>query len=169
MMMIFFLAGSPPIQKNHQIKFWVPLVLGHKKSLSRSLRSFRVGCAHSTDSELCGHAKYANQFHHTILQCWTKIGASTFSRSKKIASCTIICGLGNPSLECEYLLRTQKPTQKLKHCIVFAHVQSKALCKARKLFSSKKNAKKRSPKSKPGCKLDRMNQVGGKLNSTFFT
>ena len=27
---VFFLSGSPPIQKSHQIKTWVPLQSGHK-------------------------------------------------------------------------------------------------------------------------------------------
>ena len=77
-----------------------------------------------------------------------------------------ICGLGNPSLECECLLplksttlamyRTQKPTQKLKYCFLSAHAQSDKLCKARKLFSS--NEKKKSSKTKPK-KLTRM-QIG---------
>jgi len=61
-------AGSPPIQKSHQIKFWAPLVLGQKRALSGPSNLFRVGYPYSTDSELCGHARHVNQFHHVILQ-----------------------------------------------------------------------------------------------------
>ena len=50
----------------------------------------------------------------------------------------------------------QKPTQKLKHCFVSAHVQSDKLCKAKKLLSS--NEKRKISKTNPE-KLTRM-QVG---------
>ena len=67
-----------------QIKFWVPLMLGHKKGPLESPDLFRVGCLHSTDSELCGHAKHVNQFHHVISQRYPNFGALTFSASTKL-------------------------------------------------------------------------------------
>ena len=92
--------------------------------------------------------------HFTMLTknwCIDFLKVNKFDLAEARRLCNI-CGLGNPSLECEYLLplksttlamyRTQKPTQKLKYCFLSAHAQSDKLCKARKLFSSNEMKKK---------------------------
>ena len=51
------------------LDFW-----GTKIAVQRPSDRFKIGCPHSTDSELCGHTRHVNQFHHVISQLCPKIG-----------------------------------------------------------------------------------------------
>ena len=84
------------------LSFW-----GTKIAVQRPSDLFRVGCPHSTDSELCGHTRHVNQFHHVISQLCPKIGpliSRCFSRSTKLASRTHFCRVLQHSLEFDYPL-----------------------------------------------------------------
>ena len=68
-------------------KFW-----GTKRAIKLPSDLFKVGCPHSTDSELCGHTRHVNQFHHAISQLCPKIRpliSRCFSRSTTSASRTL--------------------------------------------------------------------------------
>ena len=72
---VFFPGPSTSHTKNvtngylDTLSFW-----GTKIAVQRPSDLFRVGCPHSTDSELCGHTRHVNQFHHVISQLCPKIG-----------------------------------------------------------------------------------------------
>ena len=53
--------------------FGYPEFWGTKIAVQRPSDRFKVGCPHSTDSELSGHTRHVNQFHHVISQLCPKI------------------------------------------------------------------------------------------------
>ena len=71
----FSLKGPPLIQNRTPTQISGTLSFGAQKGLFNFLPTFfKVGYPHSTDSELCGHTRHVNQFHHVISQLRPKIG-----------------------------------------------------------------------------------------------
>ena len=64
------------LQTSHSNQYFTgyPEFRGTKISVQRPSHRFRVGCPHSSNSELCGHTRHVNQFHHVISQLCPKIG-----------------------------------------------------------------------------------------------